>query len=88
MTAKVIQGSFVGGGPRLPSPVVQPTAMPRLPGPPVPAFAARPPVAQSKSLPRPPGPPMPAFAGHPPVAQRHGAGDRKVAVTEPSPQCL
>jgi hypothetical protein len=62
MTAKVIQGFFVGGRPRLPSPVVQPKAMP---GPPVPAFAGRPPVAQ----PRMPGPPAPAFAGRPPVAQ-------------------
>jgi GNAT superfamily N-acetyltransferase len=71
MTARVIQGSFVGGGPRLPSSVIQPKAMPRLPGPPVPAFAGRPPVAQ----PRLPGPPAPAFAGRPPVAQRHGAVD-------------
>jgi ribosomal protein S18 acetylase RimI-like enzyme len=75
MTARVIQGSFVGGGPRLPSPVVQPKAMPRLPGPPIPAFSGRPPVAQSKSAPRPPGPPAPAFAGRAPVAQPHGAGD-------------
>jgi ribosomal protein S18 acetylase RimI-like enzyme len=75
MTARVIQGSFVGGGPRIPSPVAQPTAMPRSPGPPVRAFARHPPVAQSKSVPRPPGPPTPAFAGRAPGAvQRHGTG--------------
>ena len=71
MTAKVIQGSFGGAGPHLPSPVAQPKAMPRPPGPPAPAFAGRPPVAQRHL----PGPPKPAFAGRPPVAQRHGAGD-------------
>jgi len=75
MTAKVIQGSFGGGGPRLPGPVAQPKAMPRPPGPPVPAFAGRPPVAQTKSVPRMQGPPAPAFAGRRPVVQRHGAGD-------------
>jgi hypothetical protein len=89
MTARVIQGSFVGGGPRLSSPVAQPTAMPRLPGPPAPAFAGRPPVAQPRlpgppvpafagrppvAQPRLPGPPAPAFAGRPPVGQRHGSG--------------
>src|SRR5271169_5843741 len=76
MTAKVIQGSFLGGQPKLPPPI--PTRLPppiqaktaaRPPGPLVPAFAGRRPVAQ----PRPPGPPVPAFAGRPPVAQRHGA---------------
>jgi ribosomal protein S18 acetylase RimI-like enzyme len=75
MTARVIQGSFVGGGPRIPSPVAQPTAMPRPPEPLVRPFARHPPVAQSKSVPRPPGPPTPAFAEHAPGAvQRHGAG--------------
>jgi hypothetical protein len=71
MTARAIQGSFVGVGPRLPSPVAQPTAMPRVPGPPAPAFAGRLPVAQ----PRRPGPPAPAFAVRPPVMQPRGAGD-------------
>ena len=71
MTSKVIQGFFIGGGPRLPSPVAQPTARRCPPGSPVPAFAGRQPVAQ----PRLPGPPAPAFAARPPVAQRRGAGD-------------
>jgi ribosomal protein S18 acetylase RimI-like enzyme len=74
MTARVIQGSFVCGGPRLPSPVAQPKAMPRPPGPPAPAFAGRPPVAQSKSVSRLPGPPVPAFGGRPPVAQPRPPG--------------
>jgi hypothetical protein len=46
MAAQAIQGSFIGGGPRLPSPMGQPTAPPRLSGPPVPAFAPRLPAAQ------------------------------------------
>jgi len=71
MTARVIQGFFVGGRPRLPTRVAQPQAMPCPPRRPVPAFAGRPPVAQ----PRLPGPTMPAFAARPPVAQPHGAGD-------------
>ena len=48
MTGKVIQGFFVGGRARVPAPVAQPKAMPRPPGPPVPAFAGRPPVAQAR----------------------------------------
>ena len=68
MTAKVIQGSFVVGGPRLSRPVAQPTAMPRLPGS---AFAGHAPLTR----PRLPGPPAPAFAGHPAAVQRHGAGN-------------
>ena len=39
MNAKVIQGAFLGGRPKLPAPVAQPKAMPRPPGPPPPAFA-------------------------------------------------
>jgi hypothetical protein len=46
MTGRVIQGSFLGGRARLPASVAQPKAMPRPPGPPVPAFAGRPAVAQ------------------------------------------
>jgi GNAT superfamily N-acetyltransferase len=84
MTARVIQGSFVRGGPHLSGPMAQPQAMPR---PPAAAYSALAPAAQSKSMPRPPGspapafaarppgPPVPAFAGRPPVAQRHGAAD-------------
>jgi hypothetical protein len=49
MTARVIQGSFVGGGPRLSSPVAQPKAMPRLPGPPVPVFCRTSAVVQPRS---------------------------------------
>jgi ribosomal protein S18 acetylase RimI-like enzyme len=47
MMGKVIQGFFVGGRARSPTPVPQPKAMPRPPGPPVPAFAGRPPMAQA-----------------------------------------
>jgi hypothetical protein len=70
MTAKVIQGSFLGGQPKLPPPVavrlpppIQAKTAARPPGPPTAAFAARR-----------PGPPMPAFAGRPGMVQRHGAG--------------
>ena len=71
MTARVIQGLFIGGGPRPLGPVAQPKAQHRAPpAAPVPAFAGRAPVMQ----PRLPGPPAPAFAGRPPVVQRHGAG--------------
>ncbi|HLW69003.1 MAG TPA: GNAT family N-acetyltransferase [Candidatus Binataceae bacterium] len=41
MTGRVIQGLFIGGRPRIPTPVAQPSAMPRRPGPPAPAFAGR-----------------------------------------------
>jgi Domain of unknown function (DUF4157) len=69
MAVKVIQGSFLGGQPRLatlaqrrvtPPPIQTKTAM-RSPGPP--AFAARS-----------PGPPAPAFAGRPATIQRQGSG--------------
>jgi Domain of unknown function (DUF4157) len=69
MTAKVIQGFFLGGQPRLatlaqrrvtPPPIQTKTAM-RSPGPP--AFAARP-----------PGPPIPAFTGRAGAVQRYGSG--------------
>jgi GNAT superfamily N-acetyltransferase len=70
MTGKVIQGSFLGGQPKLPPPVavrlpppIQAKTAARPPGPPTAAFAARR-----------PGPPMPAFAGRPGMVQRHGAG--------------
>ena len=54
MTTKVIQGVFLGGRPRLPGPAVQPKvghlAMPRPPGPPVPAFAGRAPLAPAQTV--------------------------------------
>src|SRR5271168_3340725 len=46
MTGKVIQGLFIDGRPRIPTPVALPSAMPRRPGPPAPAFAGRAPIAQ------------------------------------------
>ncbi|HXZ00289.1 MAG TPA: DUF4157 domain-containing protein [Stellaceae bacterium] len=79
MTAKVIQGWFLGGRPKLlpsfqpkiaPPPIQAKTAGPpaavlarRPPGPPAPAFGAPP-----------PGPPAPALAARPKAVQRHGAG--------------
>jgi hypothetical protein len=70
MTGKVIQGSFLGGQPKLPPPVavrlpppIQAKTAARPPGPPTAAFAARR-----------PGPPMPASAGRPGMVQRHGVG--------------
>ncbi len=69
MTAKVIQGLFIGGGRRPLGPVAQPKAQHHAPPrPPAPAFAGRTPVMQ-------PGPPAQAFAARPPVVQPHGAGD-------------
>jgi hypothetical protein len=79
----VIQGSFLGGQPRLatvaqwkvmPPPIQTKTAV-RSPGPPAPAFAGRrgSPV-QAKVALRPPGPPAPAFAGRAATVQRHGGG--------------
>jgi hypothetical protein len=75
---KVIQGSFLSGQPKLPSPVSA-----RLPPPiqaktatrppPAPPFAVRPPAPAFAG--RRPGPPVPAFAGRAPVAQPRGAGD-------------
>ena len=52
MTSRVIQGLFIVGGPRLPSLVAQPRAVPRLPGPPAPVFAGRPPVAREQDMKR------------------------------------
>jgi ribosomal protein S18 acetylase RimI-like enzyme len=63
MTAKVIQGLFPGGQPKLPPPAIQARTAARLPSPPRTAFAARP-----------PGPPAPAFAGRHGAVQRHGSG--------------
>jgi GNAT superfamily N-acetyltransferase len=70
MTGKVIQGSFLGGQPKLPPPVparlplpIQAKTVARPPGPPTPASAGLP-----------PGPPTPAFAGHQGAVQRRGAG--------------
>jgi GNAT superfamily N-acetyltransferase len=45
MTARVIQGFFIGGRPRVPSPVAQPNVMPRTV---VPSLPPRPPVAQPR----------------------------------------
>ena len=70
MSAKVIQGSFIGGPPKVPSPV-QPklAALPPIrptiaPGPPLSAFASKPPAQ-----------PAPAFGGRPTLAQARGASD-------------
>ena len=72
MIAKVIQGLFIGGGPRPLGPVAQPKAQHHAPPrPPMPAFAGPSPVVQ----PRLPGPPAPVFAGRLPVVQPHGASD-------------
>jgi hypothetical protein len=57
MTGKVIQGSFLGGQRKLPSP----------------APARVPPPIQAKTAVRPPGPPTPAFAGRPGTVQPHAA---------------
>jgi len=58
MTARVIQGSFLGGQPKLPPPVPVPA---RLPAP-----------IQAKPRARPPGPPMPAFRAPSPRLPRAG----------------
>lgn len=42
MSGKVIQGSFLGGRPKLATPVAQQSVMPRRPGPPAPAHVAQP----------------------------------------------
>ncbi len=60
MNAKVIQGWFLGGQPKLTA-LVQPKMM-------------APPPIQTKIATRPPGPPAPAFAARSAVVQRHGAG--------------
>lgn len=59
MTAKVIQGSFLGGQPTLPPSSQAKTVV----GPPTRAFSGRP-----------PGLPMPSFAARPGAVQRHGGG--------------
>jgi GNAT superfamily N-acetyltransferase len=70
MTAKVIQGSFLGGQPKLPPPVPA-----RLPPPIQAKTVARPPGSPAPPLGyRPPGPPAPAFAGRQRAVQRHGSG--------------
>jgi ribosomal protein S18 acetylase RimI-like enzyme len=87
MTGKVIQGSFLSGQPKLPSPAparVPPPIQAKTAvgppfagrhGPPTSAFTARPPGPPAPAFaPRPPGPPTPAFAGRPGTVQRHGAG--------------
>jgi hypothetical protein len=79
MTAKVIQGSFLGGQPKVAA-TVQPRNPPPLiqaktaVSPPGPAFAGRsgPPTPAFSA--RPPGPPAPAFAGRSGEVQRHGGG--------------
>jgi Domain of unknown function (DUF4157) len=81
VTAKVIQGSFLSGQPKLSPPMLAPPARqtettPRPPGPPAPAFSGRPrPLAsprQLRGLARPLGPPAAAFAGQSGPMQRKG----------------
>jgi hypothetical protein len=82
MTAKVIQGSFLAGQPKLPPPIparlpppIQAKAAMRPPGPPAPAFGGRPPGPPAPAFAaRPSGPPAPDFAGRPAAVQRHGSG--------------
>ena len=82
MTAKVIQGSFLAGQPKLPPPIparlpppIQARTVARPPGPPAPAFGERPPGPPAPAFAaRPSGPPAPAFAGRPAAVQRHGSG--------------
>jgi ribosomal protein S18 acetylase RimI-like enzyme len=84
MTAKVMQGLFPRGQPRLaaslqpkmtaPPPIQAKTAM-RSPGRPAPTVFGRPPGPPAPAFgDRPPGPPPPAFAGRHGAVQRHGAG--------------
>ena len=82
MTARVIQGSFLGGQPKLPPPIlaqlpppIQAKTVARPPGPPVTAFAGRPPGPPAPAFAaRPPGPLTLSLAGRPGAMQRHGAG--------------
>jgi hypothetical protein len=82
MTAKVIQGSFLGGQPKLPPaapvmlpPPIQAKPAARLPGPPAPALGVRPPGPPMPAFAaRRPGPPAPAFGSRPAALQRHGGG--------------
>lgn len=68
---KVIQGSFLGGQPRLPvQPSIAPPPRRIVPPPALPRMT--PPPAQATTAGRSPGPPAPAFAGQP--VQRCGAG--------------
>jgi hypothetical protein len=70
MTARVIQGAFLGGQPKLPPPI-QAKPVVRPPGPPAPAFAGQPPGRPAPAFAaRPPGPPMPSFAGRPGTVQQ------------------
>jgi ribosomal protein S18 acetylase RimI-like enzyme len=84
MSAKVIQGSFLSGQPKLAAsvqrrigapPSIQAKTAARPSGPPVPPFAGRPGSPPSAFAARPPGPPAPAFAPRPAAVQRHGKGD-------------
>jgi Domain of unknown function (DUF4157) len=82
MSAKVIQGSFLGGQPKLPPPV--PARLPPAPPPIQTKTAARPAIPPAPAFSgRRPGPPAPAFAPQPVApahagrtgaVQRHGAG--------------
>ena len=82
MTARVIQGSFLAGQPKLLPPIpaqlpppIQAKTVARPPGSPAPAVSGWPPGPPMPAFGgRPLGPPTPAFAARPPVAQRHGAG--------------
>jgi Domain of unknown function (DUF4157) len=82
MTAKVIQGSFLGGQPKLPPsvparlpPPIQAKTAARPPRPPTPGFASRSPGPPAPAFSaRPPGPPVPASAPRQGAVQRHGVG--------------
>ena len=81
MTARVIQGFFLGGQPKLaavqprialPPPIQAKTAAPA----PATAFAGRPPGPPIPAFgARPSGPPAPAFAPRTGAVRRHGAGN-------------
>jgi ribosomal protein S18 acetylase RimI-like enzyme len=82
MSAKVIQGSFLSGQPKLAAfvrprivspPPIQAKSVTRPPGPPVPAFAARSEPPTSAFAERPPAPPVRAYTARPAAVQRHGA---------------
>ena len=82
MTAKVIQGSFLAGQPKLPPPIparlpppIQAKTVARPPGPAAPAVSGRPPGPPAPAFgARLPGPAAPAFAARNGAVQRHGNG--------------
>jgi hypothetical protein len=79
MTAKVIQGSFLGGQPKWSSSIqgkilLSSIQAKRAAGPPAPAFAGGSPNRPAFSA-HAPGPPAPAFADRMGALQRHGGSD-------------